>query len=179
MNDVFTVLMAQLPEWFKPVLEFIEIMKAYAGPLSDAETLAQEVHDNFFIQTADAETISKWEAFFGLTVQYGDTLEYRRQRVLQKMIQIVPYTIWSFRERLTVLYGAGNFSVTEDSENCTLTINVYPGSLGDVALLWAVIWDVVPAHLIVYANHQETVTIGGDAYIGANTTRTLIQTLGG
>ena len=171
--------MQQLPGWFKPVLEYIEIMKAYAAPLAEIEDLAQAIHDNFFIQTADLSTITWWEAFFGLTVQYGDTLDYRRERVLQKIIQVIPYTIWTLRDRLSALYGADGYATTEDSVNNTLTINVFPGNLGDVALLWNLIWDVVPAHLVVYANQQKTVTLGSNKYAGSNLARTFIQTIGG
>lgn len=177
--SVNAALLEQLPYWFRPVLEYGAIMGAYAQPLSDIEELAQAAHDNLFVQTADAATIAWWEAFFGLTVQYGDTLDYRRARVLQKIIQITPYTIWTFRARLTALYGADGYEVTEDAANDTLTINVYPGGLFDVALLWQLIWDVVPAHLVVYANQQKTVNLGGGDYIGANMTRTFIQTVGG
>lgn len=172
-------LYAQLPYWFRPIKEYETIMGAYAQPLSDIEDLARTIHENFHIQTADSATISWWESFFGIAVQYGDTLEYRRERVLQKMIQIIPYTIWTLKERLTALFGADGYEVTEDAANSTLTINVYPGGTFDVALLWQLIWDVVPAHLEVYANQQKTVLLGGGDYIGANLTRTLIQTVGG
>ncbi|OUP05848.1 hypothetical protein B5F35_16370 [Anaeromassilibacillus sp. An200] len=46
-----------------------------------------------YIQTADEPTIAWWESVLGLETQFGDTLDFRRSRVLQKISQIVPFSI--------------------------------------------------------------------------------------
>ena len=104
-------LMNQLPTWFKPVLEYIELMKAHGFELDNINTIGQQIYYNFFIQTADEATIAQWENHFGIVLNFGDTLEFRRQRVLQKFEQEIPYTIWNLRDRLTYLYGE-DYSLT-------------------------------------------------------------------
>ena len=90
-TDAKDVLMEQLPTWFKPVLEYIELMQSFGVQLNTLNEQGQQIYNNQFIQTADLATIQTWERLFGITVRYGDTLEFRRARLIQKFSQIVPF----------------------------------------------------------------------------------------
>lgn len=166
--------MNQLPTWFKPVLEYIELMEAYGFTMDGINGIAQQIYNNLFIQTADSATLTRWEDYFGLIVNYGDTLEYRRQRVLQKFEQTIPYTIWHLRAKLTELYG-NEYSLTVDPEACTIRIIVTSNRYGAIDLLYDLIWAVVPAHLAISANQQVTNNVAGNQYIGAIASRCFIQ----
>ena len=72
-----------LPAWFRPVREFQVIMEAHGAALDQAEKQIRQTWDNCFIQTADADTIRMYEELFGLVYKPGETLEFRRQRILQ------------------------------------------------------------------------------------------------
>lgn len=169
--------MNQLPTWFKPVLEYIALMQAYGVSLDSIEADEITVYNNMFIQTADASTIAMWERLFGITVRYGDTLDFRRQRLLQSFNQIVPYTVWDLRDRLTSLFG-DQYSLTVDSANNTVRILVTSDRYGAIDLLYDIIWDVIPAHLKIYANQEVTTYIPGRQYIAAVFTNAIIQTIG-
>jgi hypothetical protein len=149
------VLMEQLPTWFKPVLEYIELMKTYGIRLDDLNANSQLVFYNQFIQTCDTKTMSVWERLFGLTVQATDTVEFRRDRLLQKFAQTLPYTIWDLRARLTDLFG-NDYTLTVNPQTCTITIIVTSDRYGAIDLLYSLIWDVIPAHLRINANQQIT-----------------------
>lgn len=168
--------MNQLPTWFKPVLEYIELMQAYGFTLDGINSIAQQIYNNLFIQTADSATITRWEDYFGLVVSYGDTLDYRRQRVLQKFEQTVPYTIWHLRAKLTELYG-DEYSLTVDPVACSIRIIVTSNRYGAIDLLYDLIWAVVPAHLAIIANQQVTNNISGGKYVGGIMTRCFVQTI--
>lgn len=170
------ILMNQLPTWFKPVLEYIELMQAYGFTLDGINSIAQQIYNNLFIQTADSATITRWEDYFGLVVSYGDTLDYRRQRVLQKFEQTVPYTIWHLRAKLTELYG-DEYSLTVDPVACSIRIIVTSNRYGAIDLLYDLIWAVVPAHLAIIANQQVTNNISGGKYVGGIMTRCFVQTI--
>lgn len=168
--------MNQLPTWFKPVLEYIALMEAYGVSLDQMNAQGQRIYANLFIQTADSETLTEWERLFGITAKYGDTLDFRRQRLLQKFNQIVPYTIWHFRERLTYLFG-DDYELTVDPVACTMKIFVTSDRYGAIDLLYDLIWDVVPAHIAVRANQETTSYSIGNKHIGAFVTGTLSQTI--
>jgi hypothetical protein len=149
------VLMEQLPTWFKPVLEYIELMKTYGIELDDLNANSQLIFYNQFIQTCDVKTMSVWERLFGLTVQATDTVEFRRDRLLQKFAQTLPYTVWDLRARLTELFGT-DYTMTVNPQACTIKIIVTSDRYGAIDLLYSLIWDVIPAHLRIYANQQIT-----------------------
>ena len=169
-------LMEQLPTWFKPVLEYIDLMRVYGAQLDTLNQDAKSIYLNQFVQTADLPTIRAWEKLFGITVRYGDTLEFRRSRLIQKFSQIVPYTYWHLRDRLTDLFG-DDYTLTVDPVACTIRIYVTSDRYGAIDLLYDLIWDVVPAHLQVYANQEVSNYVPNNAYVGGIVSTTYVQTI--
>ena len=122
--------MSQLPQWFKPVLEYIALMQAYGFSLDDINRNLRAVYDNFFIQTCDEDTISQWEHLFGIANRYDATLDYRRAVLLQKFSQTAPYTLRHFTEKLTELFG-DDYTLT-DTADAILLLRRISGRKGEV-----------------------------------------------
>ena len=177
-TDAREVLMQQLPTWFKPVLEYIEIMQSFGIQLNELNVQGQQIYHNQYIQTADLATIQMWERLFNITVRYGDTLDFRRERLIQKFSQIVPYTYWDLKDRLTALYGEDGYTLQANPVECWIKIFVTSDRYGAIDLLYDLIWDVVPAHLRIYANQQVTNYSISRKYIGAFMTHVFIQDIG-
>lgn len=177
-TDAKDVLMEQLPTWFKPVLEYIELMQSFGVQLNTLNEQGQQIYNNQFIQTADLATIQTWERLFGITVRYGDTLEFRRARLIQKFSQIVPYTYWDLKDRLTALYGEDGYTLEVNSEECWIKIFVTSDRYGAIDLLYDLIWDVVPAHLRIYANQEVQNYLISNANVGAVISNTFVQNIG-
>ena len=177
-TEASDVLMEQLPTWFKPVLEYIELMQSFGIQLDNLNQQGQQIYNNQFIQTADLATIQTWEKLFGITVRYGDTLEFRRARLIQKFSQIVPYTYWDLQDRLTDLYGEDGYTLEVNPVECWIKIFVTSDRYGAIDLLYDLIWDVVPAHLRIYANQEVTNYSVSNANIGAFLCNTFIQNIG-
>ena len=169
-------LMELLPYYFRPVLEFQEIMKVHGLALDDVEKQITQVGRNCFIQTADAETLRAYETLFGLVYKPGETLEYRRQRILQMYNRIAPFSIGFFRERLTELFG-NDYVLEVDPFKSTLFVLVTSEKYGAVDLLYSLVWDIVPAHLEVTANHQVTNEIKKVIYAVPVMTNVCIQNI--
>jgi hypothetical protein len=177
-TDAKDVLMEQLPTWFKPVLEYIELMQSFGVQLNTLNEQGQQIYNNQFIQTADLATIQMWERLFGITVRYGDTLEFRRARLIQKFSQIVPYTYWDLKDRLTALYGEDGYTLEVDPEECWIKIFVTSDRYGAIDLLYDLIWDIVPAHLKIYANQEVQNYLISNANVGAVISNTFVQNIG-
>lgn len=176
VDGVHEVLMKQLPGWFKPVLEYIAIMQGYAAELSRYEGDAEKIGKNFFLQTCDLETIRYWERLLRLSVRYGDTEDFRRERIIQKLSRIAPYTVRHLKDRLTDLFGT-DYTLEVNPASCRIKIFVTSDRYGAVDLLYDVINDLVPAHLYVYANQEVSNYIASDHYTGCRMTRTFEQTI--
>ena len=175
-QDVQGILLSKLPHWFKPILEYIAIIKAYGVELADFENAAEKIHANQYIQTCDSETLRYWERLLGLSYNVGDTDEFRRQRILLYLNQKVLYTVWHLKEELQSLYG-DDFSLEVNEDECWIRIMVTSDIYGAVELLQSLIFRWVPAHLYVYSNQQVSNYVSSDVFDAARFTRTLEQTI--
>lgn len=177
MSDrVHKILMDQLPGWFKPVLEYIAIMHGGAVELARLDEDAEQIRLNDHIQTADASTLRYWERFLGIVSSAGDTLEYRRERILMRINQTVPYTIWHLRDRLRELFGE-DYTLEVNPAECWIRIIVTSDRYGAISLLHDLIYSYVPAHLYVYSNQQVSNVTSSDAYYAVRMSRTFEQTI--
>lgn len=146
-------LMLVLPEYFRPVLEFKQLMKTDGAVLDDLEKEIRKLRDNFYIQTADDTSITEMEKQFSIFAKPGETIDYRRQRLLSKYNTIVPFSIGFLQDRLRELFN-DDFTMQVDPIKCTITISVTSSRYGAVDLLYDLLWDVVPAHIQIIANQQ-------------------------
>lgn len=177
MSDrVYEILMGQLPTWFKPVLEYIAIMRGGSEELGRFDETAEQIRLNDHIQTADEATVSYWEQLLGIAPAPGDTLEYRRERVLMRINQTVPFTVWHLRDRLRELFGE-DYSLEVNPAECWIRIIVTSDRYGAISLLHDLIYSYVPAHLYVYSNQQVSNVTNSDAYYAARMSRTFEQTI--
>ena len=156
-------LLIMIPEWFQRVLEFPEIMKAYAYALNGLDGNVKQLWDNQYIQTCDEATLSQYETLLGIT-PVGD-LDYRRQVVLNKYSMTVPFSIGYLKSRLTQIYGDNEVEV--DPVNCVLTVDLYESGTGSVDSVYQLLYDVVPAHIEIRLIKQGLVDIEDNAYVGS------------
>lgn len=165
-----------LPEYFRPVLEFKEIIKADETVLSELETNIEQIRKNFYIQTADEAALAQKEALFGIFASPGEEIEYRRQRLLQKYNTIVPFSIDSLRDQMTELFGK-DFTLSVDSVSCKLEVSVTSSRYGAVDLLYNLLWDVIPAHMEISANQEVNNYSTSELCVGVVMSRAFTQTI--
>ena len=168
------VLKNQTPTWFKPVKEYQALADAFGGTLDEYTADGEQIYQNFFIQTADANTLSIWEGLFNLHSSSEDPVEYRRERLLQKMTGKVPYTFFDLQNDLTALFG-DDYTVSINPATSTLTIVVTSARYGAFDLLYNLLWDVIPAHIQIVANQNVVNNIGGEEIFGAYLAHTYVH----
>lgn len=180
MSNAVQSLTRQLPDYFKPILEYQEIMKAHGYAMDDFDFASQQVWANNYIATCDEPTIAFWEHLLGIVYRFGDTMDFRRDRVLQKFNTIVPFSIGFLNAKLTELFGADGYELEVNSEDCTISVRVTSDRYGAVDLLYDLLWDIIPAHLKIIANQETTNFVGGSSlYAAGFVASTMIQTIGG
>lgn len=177
MSRAEETLRGQLPEYFRPIIEFREILKAHGYSLDKLDETSEKVKDNNYIATCDEETIAYYEKLLGIVYRFGDTMEYRRTRVLQKYNTIVPFSIGFLRDKLTELYGEDGYEMSVDSATCKLKIKVTSDRHGAIDLLYNLLWNIVPVHIQITANQQTTNYVSCHLYVGGAVSRTMIQTI--
>ncbi len=176
-DQVIMILKDQLPDYFKPVIEFQEILNAHGYALGEMNSKAALLQANFYLATCDEPTIAYYERLFEIKYRAGDTLDFRRARVLQKFNTIVPFSIGFLRDKLTELYGKDGYTLEVDSAALTLKIKVTSDRYGAIDLLYDLLWDVVPAHIRIIANQQTTNYVPGRVYAAGVMGQIFIQTI--
>lgn len=165
-----------LPEWFQNVMEFNELMESEETELEEVENSIRSVRDNCYIQTADEATIRLYEKRFGIAYQ-GESLGYRRSRIMQRYNTVVPFTVGFLKDRLTELYGSQGYEISVDGIHSIITIKITSDRYGAVNLLYDLLWDILPAHIQIIASQVNTKDIKGVFSAGATISSTKIITI--
>mgnify|MGYP002517240385 CR=1 FL=1 len=166
VDEAVKILNGQLPRYFRPVIEFQEIMKAHGRGLEKLDGIMARLQANFYIPTCDEATIAYYEKLLGIAHHIEDGLDFRRTRVLQKLNLVAPFTIGFLKERLTALYGEDGYTLEVTPETCSLTIKVTSHRYGAIDLLYDLLLDILPAHLRLMANQEATSYVPGRLYVG-------------
>ena len=136
-----------LPEWFQQVEEFKQIMAVEENMLGNVEKDMGRVYQNHFIKTADKEIISDYEGWMEIRNQAGESLDYRRERVLQKLNTLPPFTIWFLRNRLNAVLGEDGYLLCVNPTECMLEIRIISDRPRAVEMVFDLMGVIVPAHL--------------------------------
>ena len=138
-----------LPPWYREVLDYQQICQTEQQMF---EALAQEitaVADNFFLQTMDAGSISQWEQIFGIAPNLTtETLEFRRDRLINRLSTRPPYTIWFLYQKLDELIGPDQWTVNVDYPNYTLYIESSAENQQYATEVAYTINAIKPAHIV-------------------------------
>ena len=110
------------PLIYENILEIDTLAKVENYILDEVNSEINRVKDNEYIVTADKETIKRYEMLLRITDGDDKDLEFRRQRVLNRLAMNMPFTLRALKQKLNELIGKGNYVVSVDNENYTLVV---------------------------------------------------------
>ena len=93
-----------LPPVLRNVFEFQEIAKAVNPEIIALKKAANKVFDEQFIQGA-VDTLEWREEEFNITASADETLEFRRERLIERKSRKPPITLRTLRDRLNAYIG--------------------------------------------------------------------------
>lgn len=161
-------LVSYLPEFMQTYKEPVAALEAENPEFAIIWDATNRVLYNRFISTADEYGISRFESMLGIHPTKEDTLESRRSRVQSKWFNTIPYTWKVLLQKLTVLCGNADFTLTHNfTEGYTLTILTNLELYGQVEELENIINSMIPCNIVIDSknsipcNAQGTVLFGG------------------
>lgn len=89
------------PEWLRDLEEYIEIWKFYEL-VDEAEGQIEHNLDQFWVELADEEGLTRWEDAFDLP--HTGTIEHRRQEILLLLQAKIPYTFRWLKNYLKIVW---------------------------------------------------------------------------
>lgn len=114
-----------LPALLYDNAEFNAIFNAEALELDAIQQRLIKALNDQYIDTATAAAIERWEAMLQIrpdTLQ--DSLEQRRQRIKAKLLERIPFTVRTLREKLTAILQDVPFTMELDHDKYELTITI-------------------------------------------------------
>lgn len=110
-----------LPDLYKNILEFSELIKSENFLFNQLENKKNRTINNIYIPTCDITTVKKYEALFGIYDTSNSDLEFRRQRVLNRLNMSIPFTLQGLKHKLNEILGK-DYEVNVDNQNYTLWV---------------------------------------------------------
>lgn len=111
------------PRWFREILDFQALCQTEGEELRVMAAFMEHVRANLFVQTMDEATTADWESIFHIVPNpLTETLEFRRDRILNRLSMHPPFTLTFLYQRLDALFGPGNWEVELDYPNYTIYI---------------------------------------------------------
>lgn len=125
---------------------------------------ADRVLKNEFIETADEAGISRFESILNITPSGTDTLESRRRRVQIRWFNKIPYTLRAFLEKLAVICGDSDFTVTKGFLNYRIDITTHLEWTGQADELDRLIQEMMPCNMVVVSVNKVPCRPSGSIY---------------
>lgn len=149
MWQLDTDLLRYLPYWFRRILDFQEICKTESAQMEALAAAINAVADNFFFQTMDEGAVSTWEKIFGIVPNpQTETLDFRRQRVLNRVSMQPPFTLGFLYQKLDQIIGKGKYEIHLDYPNYTLYILSSAENQSYATEVSYTVGRIKPAHIV-------------------------------
>lgn len=139
------------PHWFRRILDFQALCRTEGGELRAMAAAMDQIHQNLFVQTMDEGTCAQWEAILRILPTPGETLEFRRLRVQNRLSLRPPFTLIFLREKLDLLFGPDNYVVEADYPNYTLYIEATVQDQAVFTEVSALLGIIKPCHIVYTA----------------------------
>ena len=142
-------LLAALPDWYAQVQDYQDLCAAEQPTFDAVQAAAMQVLNNFFFQTMDANACSQWEQALNILANPGtETLDFRRNRLLNRVSTKPPFTLQFLYNKLDELIGPGLWSVSVDYANYTLYIESSAQTQNYSQEVEFTINRIKPAHIV-------------------------------
>lgn len=110
---------------------------------------------NHFIGTADEYGISRYEKLLGIRPSEDDNLESRRSRVQVQWVNLMPYTMRTFFQKMNVLCGETPYVVSGDfHESYKLSVITHLENKGQVDELNNLFQEILPMNIVVDSKNE-------------------------
>ena len=112
-----------VPHVYKDVTEMDAIIEAEQEQMSHAQTEVSQAFANTFVLTANYAGIEMFEMMLGIIADpTTESLEFRRQRVLNRITLAPPFTFRFLKKRLDDIIGKDAWNAHVDFDNYTLYV---------------------------------------------------------
>lgn len=112
-----------LPNIYDAILEFEGLIASENTLFDNLDTETEKVRDNQYVLTADIDGIIEYEKMLNIIPKPAtETIEFRRQRIINRLSMVPPFTFRFLKQRLDEIIGIDRYTASIDYPNYTLYI---------------------------------------------------------
>ncbi len=104
-------LIEYLPEWLRPYYEFKVLFSCLEKETSELDKSASKLFCCLFVLFADEDGMRQYERIVGIKAKANQTLEERREIVLNKLTSYPPFTKVWLDEQMRFMIGENGFTI--------------------------------------------------------------------
>lgn len=141
-------------ELLPPVYRAIKDMYAYAKALNGEFKVwiyyMESILNNFFIQKCDTKTIEFWEALLEIIPPQGETLDERREYILEQLNNTTPTTEPVVRKKIERMFEGDDYRLWFDVDNGNpydLNIDIFTTDEDALSSFKRWLYKMCPAHI--------------------------------
>lgn len=113
------------PDLYSENVDMVAIYEAQSNEIENIKAQIKTEYLNNFVKTCNLDGIRRWEKLFNILAdEINDSLDFRRSRVLNKIIQQPPYTEIYLRNMLYGLFGEDKVILQIDGNNYIIKIEI-------------------------------------------------------
>lgn len=146
-------IMRYLPPYYTRIKDFVELDQTESIELDRMQGAIDRLFNDQFVLTSSEQSIRRRERMLGIQADPSvETLEFRKQRILNRYRTRPPFTIRYLQEQLDFLVGEGRTLAEIDVENFVLTITA---AIDDASLFNEVehtVKTIKPANVVYQQN---------------------------
>lgn len=135
------------PRCLQELIEFDQIANAEQPEFEQAVSDVRNAADDFFLVSLTEYGCQRWESILDLPVSPGDTLQGRRERILIKYLDQLPYTYRTLLKYLSTV--SEDFTVTLDENAYDLLVRIRLEGYSQRDALAATLGQMIPANLVL------------------------------
>lgn len=137
-----------LPRILRDVWEVLAYTDGQQWAFDQAWLSAERVMANQFILDADDYGLSRWERMLKIIPKADDTLEIRRNRILLRLREKLPFTLRMLRKQLKLLCGEGKYTAEIPRATYLLTVMIDLSAQAYLDDVMDLLLRMVPANLL-------------------------------
>ena len=146
--DLNCEMLGLLPPLYREIEDYQQICQTEESQFRQAADSIRTVYQNFFVQTADEDSVQRWEQLLRIRAKpSAETLEFRRMRILSRLRTRPPFTLAFLYQQLNDLLGTGSWTCEVDYPAYTLTIGADAESTLHKNELLHLVNQIKPAHI--------------------------------
>lgn len=136
------------PIIYKDVLETDHLVSTENELFDELDSLTLEAEQNQFILTSNARGLTIYENMLNIIANpQSDSIQFRRERIINRLSTAPPFTIRELRNKLDQLLGKDNYIIDLVHREYKLNVTTYIGVYGKLDEMLRTLFVMIPVNL--------------------------------